>query len=120
MPNKSLLRKTLNTIKKNPTHWNQSAWKCGTSFCFAGWAVKLNGGRFFKQNDSVVFARKDDPEEHVYESKINGRVYKVVRIEDRAMRILKLDYWTTGDDLFCCDNTLVDLEQKVKILTATK
>ena len=43
-PNVALLRQTLRYIKDNPEGWEQANW-CGTSQCFAGWAVTLAGMR---------------------------------------------------------------------------
>jgi hypothetical protein len=121
MPNKSLLRKTLSVIKKNPKHWDQSFWHCGTSFCFAGWAVKLDGGRFPKNDRDYVLARDDDPEEDVIERYgDNGRKYRVVEIEARAHRILGLNYqrYAIGvHRLFAPQNTMADLTREVKKLT---
>ncbi len=119
MPNKTLLRKTLLAIKKNPKHWDQSAWKCGTSFCFAGWAVKLDGGRFPKGSDTMVYAREDDPADDVFVRYVGLRKYNFVSIDDRAHRILKLKRESeyVGHPLFHRDNTLNDLEKMVDDLT---
>jgi len=121
MPNKSLLRKTLSVIKNNPKHWDQGAWHCGTSFCFAGWAVKLDGGRFPKNDHDYVLARDDDPEEDIIErySGNGHRKYRVVEIEARARRILGLKkYYHMGvHPLFAPENTLADLTRAVKKLT---
>lgn len=43
MANIELLDKVLDHIEKNPESWNQSAWRCGTTYCFAGHAALLSG-----------------------------------------------------------------------------
>jgi hypothetical protein len=49
MVNVGLLQRTLATIEAHPESWDQSMWaartQCGTSYCFAGYAVALCGGR---------------------------------------------------------------------------
>jgi len=42
--NVELLQKTLDAIKANPQHWDQSRWHCGTSHCFAGLAQLIHYG----------------------------------------------------------------------------
>lgn len=41
MANQANLEATLAAIEANPDHWNQTAWHCGTSHCFAGFAEML-------------------------------------------------------------------------------
>lgn len=45
MPNIELLNKALHFIEENPDEWKQDRWAtvtdCGTSYCFAGWALTL-------------------------------------------------------------------------------
>lgn len=43
MANIELLDKVLDHIEKNPESWNQRAWRCGTTYCFAGHAALLSG-----------------------------------------------------------------------------
>lgn len=40
---KALVAATMNQILKHPKTWRQSAWHCGSSHCFAGWAQILGG-----------------------------------------------------------------------------
>lgn len=53
-PNVPLFRKVVEHIEAHPNEWNQDWWVhqhggveegeiCGTTFCFAGWALKLTG-----------------------------------------------------------------------------
>lgn len=41
--NVALLRQTMDYIEAHPEEWDQRVWSCGTTACFAGWAVKLSG-----------------------------------------------------------------------------
>jgi len=50
--NKELLRETLQTIKDNPQHWDQTQWHCGSSHCFAGFVeCKIRGIEIAKELD---------------------------------------------------------------------
>jgi hypothetical protein len=40
---KALMVAVVNQILDKPACWNQSAWHCGTSHCFGGWAQVLGG-----------------------------------------------------------------------------
>lgn len=60
-PNIELLTSTLNYIKLNPDTWEQGLW-CGTSQCFAGWAVTLAGMNIDQENECV---RVDDMPENL-------------------------------------------------------
>jgi hypothetical protein len=42
-PNAELAYRVLDHIDAHPEQWNQKRWWCGTSGCFAGWAVTLSG-----------------------------------------------------------------------------
>lgn len=42
-PNAALAYRVLDHIDAHPESWNQGRWWCGTSGCFAGWAVQLSG-----------------------------------------------------------------------------
>ena len=47
MVNKELLNKVMDHILANQEQWKQNSWatktECGTTYCFAGWAVVLSG-----------------------------------------------------------------------------
>ena len=43
-PNAELAYRILDQIDAHPDSWDQGVWDCGTSACFAGWAVRLSGG----------------------------------------------------------------------------
>jgi hypothetical protein len=50
--NKELLRETLQTIKDNPQHWDQTQWHCGSSHCFAGFVeCKIRGADITEKFD---------------------------------------------------------------------
>jgi len=46
MTNTDLLKRTLQHIETHPNEWDQERWvtktDCGTSYCFAGWALMLS------------------------------------------------------------------------------
>lgn len=45
-------------IKATPDKWNQNSWRrfddCGTTMCFAGWAVQLSGMEFLSANNTYA------------------------------------------------------------------
>lgn len=43
-PNAELAYAVLDQIDAHPESWDQLTWDCGTTACFAGWAVRLSGG----------------------------------------------------------------------------
>jgi hypothetical protein len=42
-PNAELAYKILDHIDAHPESWDQGSWDCGTTACFAGWALRLSG-----------------------------------------------------------------------------
>lgn len=46
-PNAYLAYRVLDHIDTNPEDWTQSSWWCGTSGCFAAWAVLLSGEEIY-------------------------------------------------------------------------
>lgn len=67
MANNELLDKVLNHIKTNPETWDQSNWRCGTNYCFAGHAAILGGWRPVDDEDNVPYWKLvgfDTPEAH--------------------------------------------------------
>lgn len=57
--NVELLQKTLDAIKANPQHWEQSVWHCGTSHCFAGFAELIDRGLPIDTHEDIL---RDEPE----------------------------------------------------------
>jgi hypothetical protein len=54
MPNAELAYRVLDQIDAHPERWDQKRWWCGTSGCFAGWAVVLSDGEDAMMNGSYV------------------------------------------------------------------
>jgi len=123
MPNIELLNRTLNHIKTNPETWNQGLW-CGTSQCFAGWAVTLAGMRIDWESEGVYVA--DMPAELAAQVNPEDELITVREAAILALDIgdsLLLDDGPGNDDefstlgadavLFCAGNELTDLERFV-------
>jgi hypothetical protein len=103
-PNVELAYRVLDHIDANPEQWNQATWfgrsECGTTGCFAGWAVALAG-------HDIDF----DPEPNEWDGRqpyasIDGDGNKAIR--DVAAAELRI----SGEDeevLFDGDNTREDL-----------
>jgi hypothetical protein len=109
--NKDLLRKTLETIKQNPEHWDQQFWHCDTSHCFAGFTHLISLGLDVTKshfNDQI-----DWQDFHGACYSING----VVTV-DYAKEALGL-YYEDAQRLFNCLNNLSDLERIVEELCST-
>lgn len=67
MANNELLDQVLNHIKTNPETWDQSNWRCGTNYCFAGHAAILGGWRPVNEEDNLPYWKLvgfDTPEAH--------------------------------------------------------
>lgn len=65
-PNVELLRRTLEHIEATPLQWDQNTWAednypCGTTYCFAGWAVVLSGAAFAQETDRIMSGRVVPP-----------------------------------------------------------
>lgn len=114
MPNIALLNQVLGAIKANPNQWNQREWLvseedrvefegqkpgCGSSYCFAGWAVHLAG---YKVDEQSLTAIDHDGEEH--------------GISVSAQHALDLSEWWASE-LFGARNSLNTLEGLVDEIT---
>src|SRR5215471_7019229 len=110
-PNVELLRATMEKIEKDPEHWYQGWWRkersCVTSYCFAGWAVTLAGGKWYTYTE--LYGEKDDPKEYV----LNGLIF----VNYRAQRILGLDD-VEANFLFDGYRTMAELRAKVDEICA--
>lgn len=102
-PNVALLRKTMEHIESHPQEWEQRHWICGSTACFAGHAVLIDGGESAFHH-AYVIARTDDPAWHVHGGQIS--------ILRRAQHILGLTL-AQAIDLFEGSNTMDDLRIKV-------
>ena len=101
--NKEALRATLEAVKANPDHWDQTVWvrktACGTAYCFAGWTCVLDG--FTEPVDRTTWLVRSDG------LSVDVQIY--------AKRRLGLT-WQQADGLFDQFNTLADLERIVSEL----
>jgi hypothetical protein len=96
-PNAELAYKVLDHIDAHPETWDQATWDCGTTACFAGWALRLSGG--YSEND-VVYGPPS----------LAG-----MTVERAAYKVLRIDEASSGPDawLFDQDNTREDLGRLV-------
>jgi hypothetical protein len=62
-PNAELAYAVLDQIDAHPDQWEQGTWatrsKCGTAFCFAGWAVVLSGRTLIWDSRNRVHAEAE-------------------------------------------------------------
>jgi hypothetical protein len=99
--NAELAWRVLDQIDAHPETWNQATWDCGTSADFAGWAVRLSGGRSEERFPVTVVV--DGPPEIVG-----------LEVGEAAMILLGSDCLTADDDdLFDAGNTRADLARLV-------
>lgn len=115
MPNTDLLRRTLAHIEDNRREWNQGTWghrnECGTTYCFAGWAVVLSGGQInfepeFDIDGSYLASYVVMPGDPVPDN-----------VENAATRLLGLEYEDAAR-LFYAPSDLHTLRLIVAELTA--
>jgi hypothetical protein len=114
-PNKALLGQVLDYIKRYPDTWYRGDWSlttdCGTSHCFAGWAVKLAGVPM-DEDDEVLRAQLPDPsqiERHIDDDPASPGY---VHVSVAARHLLGLTP-EQADELFSGVNTVKDLERYV-------
>lgn len=101
-PNAELAYRVLDQIDADPKSWNQGAWDCGTAACFAGWAVRLSGGKSVDQdNDTYVV---DAPAA----LGITG-----LPVDEAAVKLLGHSCDNSEGDLFEASNTREDLGRLV-------
>jgi hypothetical protein len=93
------LQRVLDHIQHNPDQWKQSAWHCGTSHCFAGFAQLLARGIGF----AVVFDRNDMPIDE------EGEAVSPKRDARNWLGLTGLE----AERLFLSDNDLGDLQALV-------
>ncbi len=99
--------------------WDQTAWRCQTGMCFAGWAITLTGGRWWlnevteeNEDDGAILYAEDGDENVFFEDGM-----RLVGARSRATRILGLD-WEQASALFHPTNNLRVLRQMVSDLKA--
>lgn len=101
-PNAALAYRVLDQIDADPKSWNQGTWDCGTAACFAGWAVRLSGGKSLdRDNDTYVVEGPDE---------IVG-----LPVDEAAVELLRHTCELPGlrGDLFAGSNTRADLGRLV-------
>lgn len=103
-PNAELAYRVLDHIDAHPETWSQGTWDCGTAACFAGWAVRLSGGKVdplsINNPDPIV---AEGPEQIVG-----------LAVPDAAEIVLQSDCRDAdGLDLFDAANTREDLGRLV-------
>lgn len=121
-PNVDLLTRTLAHIEAHPEQWDQTMWatrgSCGTSYCFAGWAVALSGGKPNFADDFAADVREGvDDSYHVLAGSIPGiteTYYGAV-----ARQLLGLEPYQSNE-LFDDCNSLDDLRRIVGKLTGAE
>ncbi|XVQ07305.1 hypothetical protein ACQP1W_32450 [Spirillospora sp. CA-255316] len=110
-PNVDLLKRTLAHIEAHPEEWDQNEWctelDCGTAYCFAGWAIKLDGrATFTAVNDFVIDEDGTSQDTDDYAAGLLG-----IKSLERAERDCE-------EHLFAADNSLDDLRRIVGELCA--
>jgi hypothetical protein len=133
MPNIELLKKTLNFIEVKPDGWKQDRWAtvtdCGTSYCFAGWALTLAGVPVITDGiaDAVVnidtlngaLAKRGvniDPDDYDVDilALVRNAAAALLEIEDMTLRDLEDgELYSAADVLFEADNSLDRLRRYV-------
>lgn len=100
MPNAELAYRVLDQIDAEPERWNQNAWVigCGTSYCFAGWALTLTGHTLVGRGAEAGSGMDLDGFHRV-----DGSI-----VGDAAARELDIDL-LSADDLFSVYNNRADL-----------
>jgi len=102
-PNVKLLNRILDIIETDPDHWDQETWvtetPCGTAYCFAGWAVHLNGYKFhpgwdlsLNTSDEVY---KDNEKESIYIQDVAQEILGLTLLEATTL----FSSWRTLDDI---------------------
>lgn len=103
-PNAELAYRILDQIDAHPEQWNQGTWvtDCGTSFCFAGWALELTGHTLRDVEVNGLRRMQLDDEPEVFAE----TVARAAAVELRIRR------WDAGQ-LFESMNTREDLGELV-------
>lgn len=95
MPNIDLMQDVLDHIKANPATWNQSMWRCGTKYCFAGHAALMSGWKPV-QGDEVAqwevrgFRSKEEALAQ-YEANLRGEGGEPRAVDYWESRMVSLD-----------------------------
>lgn len=124
------LTRTLAHIEANPKDWNQAYYRCGTSFCFAGWFAVLDGAKLASPEPivpdwqacdylSLEEAHSDHPEIDWARPEVNtdAGLADGTSIGSYAEAGLGLS-WDQARELFDGENTMQDLRRIVARLVA--
>jgi hypothetical protein len=128
-PNYKLMKYIIQLIKLNPTHWNQKEWRCGSSFCFAGFVDLLAAYQHDKKTFEEWFTLNAESSEstvttlvltnyykRIWEKEINSnRGFYLCEpfLDDIACQFLGINE-SAANDLFKATNKIQDLEKKVE------
>lgn len=140
MVNIELLDITMGFIEANPDKWDQSSWRCGTSFCFAGHAALLDGAMLDSpESETLYWKTTGYASREAYEEDLkywNGTAFnpevtdrlvenrsdvitlsddEKTTISEYAQKALGLSNHTAGV-LFSGDNTLKELQSMVEMI----
>lgn len=119
-PYEPLLRYVLDTIKLNPSHHDQETWRCGTSFCFAGF-TDLIARSVLDQEEILLEQDFEDTETSLCvntalgQSLHNNNLDNDLTTEALAIAVLGLDYFQ-ADELFSPGNSLEKIETYINEL----
>lgn len=131
--NTELLKKTLAHIEAHPSEWTQERWitktDCGTSYCFAGWALTLAQVPIETCKDEAV-VRVELVNAVLPEGEMPfERWDEFLTVRDAAEALLGLEdlelrdkedgeLYSAADVLFEADNELCDLREYIAALCA--
>lgn len=114
------LERTMSHIEQNPRLWRQTAWstetECGTAYCFAGWALQLEGDGIPICVDLRCIDETVGPaRHHVHEDRIPGEVLERMRDRDAYYRFDETAsggrmYWVSAVARTVLDLGYVDAE----------
>lgn len=109
-PNLELLEETLTQVraeaKKRRGGWNQTAWRCESGMCFAGWAAHLAGARWTLEVTPETFEDNWMRGDFVNVTTPDGRDVPVWQYAEEALRLGEWD----SHALFDAVNDLEDIE----------
>lgn len=107
--NKELANRVLEQIEAHPETWDQSEWacfsdnECGTSHCFAGWAVMLTDPYELNRDEQAIRNRR--------EVDIQGQAMSALGLNYDFL--IESEYRAVIHPLFNSNNSLEDLKRLV-------
>ncbi len=130
MPNTEALVDTFEYILTHPKEWDQSSWRCGTTYCFAGnAAVNIFGVVLDRNNDIVLTPESaellNNTEVNDFMRAFYGLAHRswqegdLLHVGDFAEVALGLTV-EQADELFHGENTLFDLRQIIEQITGIR